>query len=105
MNRFTEATVSHLEFWKSDHWPLLLDSSPFLGMTNQCDGNPRRHFQFEECWAEKDGCTAIVQQAWSVGGECQDMRDLLSKIQGCTIRLNRWNSVNMMHLKNDIAKL
>ncbi|KAK3182834.1 hypothetical protein Dsin_030120 [Dipteronia sinensis] len=80
MNKFIGGMVSHLEFWHSDHQPILLDTdpNPFQGsnsLHSQC------RFHFEECWAEEVGCESIVNRVWQSPMLNDAMQDFLEKVR------------------------
>ncbi|KAK3230833.1 hypothetical protein Dsin_002714 [Dipteronia sinensis] len=58
------ASVDHLEFWRSDHRPILLNVRQFQG-TNNCGGvSSARRFHFEECWTDKEDCATIIANSF-----------------------------------------
>jgi hypothetical protein len=72
-NLFVGARVCHLEFWRSDHRPILLDFSPNNSLLCQSRKGLRR-FHFEECWANKQECDDIVKSVWDKVGSQQTMQ-------------------------------
>ncbi|KAK3222225.1 hypothetical protein Dsin_009250 [Dipteronia sinensis] len=61
-NLFPGSSVKRLEFWKSDHIPLLSSISQSIcsSTSNILQGN--RMFHFEDCWASEKGCADIVEE-------------------------------------------
>ncbi|KAK3210855.1 hypothetical protein Dsin_015561 [Dipteronia sinensis] len=61
--------VKHLEFWGSDHRPLVL---------YVCEGSYKqktgRRFYFEECWIEDEECKAIVEATWDESGNWKNSK-------------------------------
>ncbi|KAK3222272.1 hypothetical protein Dsin_009297 [Dipteronia sinensis] len=98
---FKDTTVSHLEFWKSDHRPILIDINP---MNNQCApvvGN-RRRFHFEESLADSKDCVALIGSLWGKGGSASDMHGVVGDIKKCYVQLGRWNSRCGKELRRNI---
>ncbi|KAK2635480.1 hypothetical protein Ddye_030272 [Dipteronia dyeriana] len=101
---FTGATVSHLEFWKSDHCPIMLDSTPYRALFTRTSLGHRRRFHFEECWARSEGYVNIVRKSGVNEGESANMQDLVSSIQFCTSQLREWNEVNRKGFCKEILR-
>ncbi|KAL5782492.1 hypothetical protein ACOSP7_007521 [Xanthoceras sorbifolium] len=76
MQLFPGSSVQHLEFWQSDHRPLLIHICDRLV---QNFGNPSqsRRFHFEEWWASDPDCEDIVKRLWGGSGAGDEVSLLL----------------------------
>ncbi|KAK3230767.1 hypothetical protein Dsin_002648 [Dipteronia sinensis] len=83
---FPQFVIQHLEFWGSDHRPLVLDVTDGQRQRATC-----RRFYFEECWIEDNDCTSIVNAAWKDSGYRDQSESVLSKIDRCGRMLSSWN--------------
>ncbi|KAK3189425.1 hypothetical protein Dsin_028986 [Dipteronia sinensis] len=69
---YPQFVICHLEFWGSDHRPLVLefpDDSPLFNSVKK-----GRWFFFEECWVDDTYCKKIVESAWKVEGNNSKVR-------------------------------
>ncbi|XP_023878444.1 uncharacterized protein LOC111990910 [Quercus suber] len=57
---FPKACISHLRAIKSDHIPILLDTSPE-------DSFAHRPFRFEIAWLRDNRCKPVIENAWKAG--------------------------------------
>ena len=71
---YPQAKVLHLEMNGSDHYPLLLQSSP----PNQVK---KRRFKFQECWCNLEEVRNIVKQVWSMDDVGSHMFKLFQKLK------------------------
>ncbi|KAL5798041.1 hypothetical protein ACOSQ2_002861 [Xanthoceras sorbifolium] len=98
--------VSHLEFWGSDHCPILIEfdvCERLVEVTQR--GRDRRHrFHFEECWTVYPECEKIVQQNWGSCSNAKSLAAVSAQIRNCAEVLQVWNMTNFHHLKNKIAE-
>ncbi|KAK3211754.1 hypothetical protein Dsin_016460 [Dipteronia sinensis] len=82
-NLYSKSTIHHLDFWGSNHRPLLLKAK---GVENQgIQGNfvqKRRRFYFEECWVNEE--------------------EFLSNIVACGSLLDSWNASKKRELRTNI---
>ncbi|KAL5794249.1 hypothetical protein ACOSP7_002843 [Xanthoceras sorbifolium] len=88
--------VSHLEFWGSDHCPILIEF-------DVCE-HRRHRFHFEECWTVYPECEKIVQQNWGSCSSAKSLAAVSAQICNCAEVLQVWNRTNFHHLKNKIAE-
>ncbi|KAL5819223.1 hypothetical protein ACOSQ4_023065 [Xanthoceras sorbifolium] len=102
LDLFPSSSVDHLDYWRSDHRPLLVNILSSLSANTGPTRGPRR-FMFEECWASEEGCAAIIEQNWC-NQICRDsVASVLSNISDCTSKLQIWNTSNRARLRWDIA--
>ncbi|KAK3193103.1 hypothetical protein Dsin_024413 [Dipteronia sinensis] len=92
MNLFGNSKVSHLEFSKSDHIPILrevwqLNDVPLVN-------SPGCHccFQFEECWADLRECAVVIEENWDASYGGSNMSSVVLSINRCTYQLGKWYS-------------
>ena len=104
-NLFPNAKVSHLEFWKSDHRPLLLELDGSLFSVGGRVLSRRRRFFFEACWIEHKECEEIVRNSWSSSSSVSSLRAVMTDSRKCAEALGRWNARNRKELSNNIRVL
>ncbi|KAK2663492.1 hypothetical protein Ddye_002066 [Dipteronia dyeriana] len=97
---FPHFSVRHIDFWSSDHIPLVLEFSAgaqIIPLTRK----GRRLF-FEECWTDDRECKGIVNSMGKgpVGSDVVD--DILNKIENCGKILKSWNIKKRRELRKDI---
>jgi hypothetical protein len=78
------ATVQHLDYTRSDHRPILLDTD-FQVMNNRRSG-PRR---FESKWLKENELREVVQHAWEAAASATS-GGVLSKLEHMHGALHRW---------------
>ncbi|KAK3230806.1 hypothetical protein Dsin_002687 [Dipteronia sinensis] len=83
-NMFHLAKVSHLEFWKFDHRPILLDISPTSVPGNQQPRRTKRRFHIKKCSADEAECAGLIKKVWEATNVGHNMHELVSKISKCT---------------------
>ncbi|KAL5776412.1 hypothetical protein ACOSP7_009338 [Xanthoceras sorbifolium] len=99
---FPFTTVHHLDFWGSDHRPILMDT---LGASSHDRGtNPRdsKRFMFEEFWIESAECGNIILEQWRAlhGNSLGDFQNFLAM---CSVKLHEWNNSTFKSLRHRIA--
>jgi hypothetical protein len=82
------ATLDHLEFTKSDHRPLLLDTEGHV--INQ--GRRPRTKRFEASWLQEKDFQERVQRAWESASAADPTGDVLSKLSRLHGELHDWNN-------------
>ncbi|KAF4387869.1 hypothetical protein F8388_005486 [Cannabis sativa] len=66
--QFEGADISLLDWWESDHRPLIVDI-PIRVDGNKCGKTKRKsRFHFEEAWCQEEECTEIVDSLWKESG-------------------------------------
>ena len=93
--------MAHLNFWRSDHRPIVLRAQ--AGAWD--GGRPfrRKRFHFEECWIDEPACRNLVVDCWSGNNDRNAVGSLISKIQRCGIKLEVWNNQCRRRLKEVIV--
>ncbi|KAL5741779.1 hypothetical protein ACOSP7_028511 [Xanthoceras sorbifolium] len=90
-NLFLNSLISHLDYWRSDHMPILIniDDGHSSRMRPARGG---RHFLFEECWSSDHACEQIVACAWSTSDfDAANPQGLvLRNLSSCPIQLQHW---------------
>ncbi|KAK3188889.1 hypothetical protein Dsin_028450 [Dipteronia sinensis] len=103
-NTFDAATVTNLEFWRSDHRPVILHVQQACSPNSLDVLNSQRRFYFEECWADSEDYANIIKDAWTDIGEGVQMQSLVSSISGCTLKLGQWTKLNTRGLTKEIRR-
>ncbi|KAK0579254.1 hypothetical protein LWI29_023440 [Acer saccharum] len=80
----------HLDFWGSDHRPMLLE---FVDKPHQIRSisATRRRFYFENCWADDEDCKDIVSSVWDSCDTNGNLQDMLGRISTSGTKLDAWN--------------
>lgn len=89
---FPHANITHLVTIKSDHCPLLLQTSPPVH-------HLPRPFRFESMWILHLEIADVIQEAW------QRHPTILSKLKTTKITLKDWNKQSFGHLQTKITTL
>ncbi|KAL5743953.1 hypothetical protein ACOSP7_026818 [Xanthoceras sorbifolium] len=87
---FPASVVTHLEYWKSDYRPLLIEVLDDRGVSVSQGVINHRRFQFEECWANDRTCMDIVEQTWQYNGMCDASSTIQQSISACSSQLQNW---------------
>ncbi|KAK3182691.1 hypothetical protein Dsin_029977 [Dipteronia sinensis] len=90
--------VVYLEYWKSDHRPILVEVLQSSSVGDDRNGLRRCHFHFEACWMEKEGCVNIIEQHWRGHDSRLGLTGVVADIQQCTKKLEQWYSKNKSEL-------
>ncbi|KAK2641478.1 hypothetical protein Ddye_023241 [Dipteronia dyeriana] len=61
---FPQATVNRLEYWHSDHRPLMIDLGGGINPSLNWSIGRRKRFHFEACWVDKIECHNLVEKHW-----------------------------------------
>ncbi|KAK3205548.1 hypothetical protein Dsin_019594 [Dipteronia sinensis] len=68
---FPNTIVHHLDYWKSDHRPLLVEV--LAATERRCMEQKKRcRFHFEACWADRQECRDLVANSWRVYGTAME---------------------------------
>ncbi|KAK0572934.1 hypothetical protein LWI29_000634 [Acer saccharum] len=98
---FPNFVVSHLDFWRSDHRPILLEFEDNAGSSNF--SSRRRRFHFEECWVDNPDCRDLILVTWVDSFSSNAIDNVLGNIRNCGISLDAWNHRCRCRLKELIA--
>ncbi|KAL5825066.1 hypothetical protein ACOSQ3_021129 [Xanthoceras sorbifolium] len=102
LSLFPASYVQHLDFWKSDHRPILVHIA-VQGSVSPNVGSCRRHrFHFEESWVGMAECDQIVKNNWGVLVAPVRLSGVCDNIGRCTTSLGSWNSMNRASLRRGI---
>ncbi|KAK3188706.1 hypothetical protein Dsin_028267 [Dipteronia sinensis] len=99
---FPDFQVSHLDYWCSDHRPVILEFSDNLRATGKA--SRKRCFHFEECWIDNVEVQDLVSQIWVDRRGLNAVNVVLGNIQDCGARLDHWNQQWRHRLKKDIKE-
>lgn len=97
-NLFPLASVSHLDFWKSDHRPIVLNIVDRLPTVSR-----GHRFHYESAWAARDDFHRIVSNAWESRFGGDSMTIFRSRLASCATDLQRWNRINFRNSKASIV--
>lgn len=91
LDYFPATKVSLLNWWCSDHRPLLINVQ--LADSNENNGRMRRNtrFHFEGAWCEEGEREKIIPDCWKSGSLCNSDWDIKQKIKRCRDKLSVWN--------------
>lgn len=98
---FPRAAVYHLDFWRSDHRPILLDLMD--QSRDDIEGSRRRRFFFEECWIDNNECRDLISKEWVDSRGLTVVDGVLSNLRICGSRLDSWNVQCRRRLKEVIV--
>ncbi|KAL5808585.1 hypothetical protein ACOSQ3_029276 [Xanthoceras sorbifolium] len=88
---FPNSVVTHLEFWGSDHRPILLDCGSNILLQGLGSRGQRHRFHFEDCWLDSSDCGDIIQQNWGTHGQHTSISDISGSILKCAASLHTLN--------------
>ncbi|KAK3204446.1 hypothetical protein Dsin_018492 [Dipteronia sinensis] len=97
---FPHFTVFHLDYWRSDHRPILLEFSNHSVVL----GNVRkkRRFHFEECWMDNQDCRDLISRVCVDRGGFNAVDVVIGNIKACGLSLDSWNGQCKRRLKEVI---
>ncbi|KAK2637858.1 hypothetical protein Ddye_025653 [Dipteronia dyeriana] len=90
-NLFPNFVIRHLDFWGSDHRPLVLSFSENQGQGGAEPLKMKRRFLFEECWVDDSECKLLVDSVWNGVVVTSSVSEILKKIDRCGKVLQSWN--------------
>jgi hypothetical protein len=93
------AVLSHLEYTRSDHRPILLDTEYQSLPGNNNSGTKR----FEGKWLKEEGFREEVQRAWEAAGHATS-NEVLSKLNHMHQALHAWDSKVLKKPKRRLRK-
>ncbi|XLR25102.1 hypothetical protein S83_053002 [Arachis hypogaea] len=93
---FPETIVRHLQRYRSDHCPLLIDVT---GQENKRRRNRPNIFRFEEMWLQNQECKEVICKSWSGSAE-----HLKWKLENCGRKLQQWGKHNFGQLPKKIKE-
>ncbi|KAL5819042.1 hypothetical protein ACOSQ4_022884 [Xanthoceras sorbifolium] len=102
LSRFPASYVQHLDFWKSDHRPILLHIAVQGSVLSDRRGGRRYRFHFEESWVGMAECDQIVENNWRGLEAPVRLGGVYDNIGRCSASLGRWNSLNRASLRRGI---
>jgi hypothetical protein len=94
------ATLQNLEYTKSDHRPLLLDTDPWKQNVNR----NRKQRRFEARWFQEKDFRDRVQQAWDVASESVAGDGVLAKLSLLHAELHEWDTKVLKKPKKRLEK-
>ncbi|KAK2665571.1 hypothetical protein Ddye_004145 [Dipteronia dyeriana] len=98
-----KSVVRHLDFWNSDHRPLVLECADKPINDNSGRSKPGRGFFFEECWGEDIECKRIIEGIWNPPSAQENcLNDVLGKTKACGGKLDIWNRNKRNEMRRNI---
>ncbi|RYR06927.1 hypothetical protein Ahy_B05g074243 [Arachis hypogaea] len=92
---FPEAVVQHLQRYRSDHCPILVDVAG-----TKVRRRKRPHlFRFEEMWLKRAECKEIVSRAWT-----NRQNKIWGKLKNCSKVLDEWGQENFGKIPKEIKE-
>ncbi|RYR07050.1 hypothetical protein Ahy_B05g074367 [Arachis hypogaea] len=88
---YPKTVVQHLNRYKSDHSPILVDMEGDQGRRRKIS----HRYRFEECWLRDENCEKIVKKAWE-----RSDQQVYMKLRQCGEKLYKWGEENF----GDITK-
>uniref|UniRef100_A0A803QGC3 RNase H type-1 domain-containing protein n=1 Tax=Cannabis sativa TaxID=3483 RepID=A0A803QGC3_CANSA len=89
--KFKKNKVTLLNWWNSDHRPLLLQAH-FENKDEAFTKKWGTRFHFEQAWAETEECHKIIEEVWREADTIQPITKLTRKINRCGEKLKSWNT-------------
>lgn len=86
--RFSEVTIHHLPYYKSDHRALLVKFD-----ITQSNNRHRRPFRFEAAWLTHNDFDRVVNEAWNIS-----KTEFSTKLVNTTQALKAWNKSTFGHI-------
>jgi hypothetical protein len=104
-NIFPSFVVHHIEYWGSDHRPLLLA----IQKSGSHDGSggfvrKRKRFFFKECWGDDEECKEIVHSVWQPDHGRGHVSTVVNYIRDCGSLLGSWNDRKRRELRLDLVE-
>jgi len=84
---FSDAAVSHVDFYFLDHLPIVLNCKPRA--SKGCSGKCR--FQFENMWIIDPSCMDVISTAWSSIVKSDMVDNLMGRLDAFATKLQWWN--------------
>ncbi|XP_074301071.1 uncharacterized protein LOC141632422 [Silene latifolia] len=91
-------TLSHLEYDKSNHAPIILS---MFADTNQKKG---QRFRFEDMWANSEECEDVLHGAWLETTGRNLGHNAMHKLDLCSRRLAQWSKIQFGDLRKRIEE-
>uniref|UniRef100_A0A803NUL6 Endonuclease/exonuclease/phosphatase domain-containing protein n=1 Tax=Cannabis sativa TaxID=3483 RepID=A0A803NUL6_CANSA len=89
-DKFKKNKVSLLNWWNSDHRPLLLQSQS-VDSGNSFNRHWGTRFHFEQAWADNEDCRRIIEEVWQKKHQGDPVLQLSKLLTSCGSNLHTWN--------------
>uniref|UniRef100_A0A803NG99 Reverse transcriptase domain-containing protein n=1 Tax=Cannabis sativa TaxID=3483 RepID=A0A803NG99_CANSA len=105
MDHFPQPTVTHLDYYGSDHRALLIEVV-FSSQHDQPSSLQKRRsrFRFEEIWLKEAECSDIILSSWQLDSACDPAEMLVQCLNSCAENLQQWHTRKFGRMKNDIKQ-
>ncbi|KAL5826595.1 hypothetical protein ACOSQ3_018434 [Xanthoceras sorbifolium] len=88
---FPCATVSHVDFWGSDHSLVLISGVCKSASNDYGNKNWFSRFFFEEAWIGEADCKPLVASAWLAGVGVDAISSVKNSVASVAFNLKKWN--------------
>ncbi|KAF4346276.1 hypothetical protein G4B88_008657 [Cannabis sativa] len=102
---FNGADVLVLDWWESDHRPLVVDMPIDLDRERCGQVKRKSRFHFEEAWCEEPECEEIVERVWNNEGVVNSTGGFRLKTRKVGAALHGWNKKKKKALQEKTNKL
>ncbi|KAM6582619.1 hypothetical protein CsatB_009621 [Cannabis sativa] len=96
------AGLTHLDFFGSDHRPLLLTIGDLPEVGNSSFSHKRKRFRYEAMWSIDPECHQIVSSSWESTPASSVTEVVLHNISSCAQILGEWHEKKYGKLPKDI---
>jgi hypothetical protein len=86
---YPKTKVHHLEYWNSDHRPLLLLTN---GRREKRGRTRGKRFFFKEAWCDEEECGEHIRGAWEAASGEDDIPTIIESLGRCKNSLESWGS-------------
>lgn len=96
---FPDAKVTHICSTRSDHLPLLIEYEK-----NNQNVKPRE-MRYETMWERDPGLSVAIEEAWEGGPPCQNLNDLVKKLNTTRSHMHNWSRENFGSITRTATRL
>jgi hypothetical protein len=96
---FPDAKVTHICSTRSDHLPLLIEYEK-----NNQNVKPRE-MRYETMWERDPGLSVAIEEAWEGGPPCQNLNDLVKKLNTTRSHMHNWSRENFGNITRTATRL
>ncbi|KAK2657968.1 hypothetical protein Ddye_011020 [Dipteronia dyeriana] len=101
---FSNSFVQHLDFWRSDHRPILVEILDSFERMTVVKRKGIQRFHVEACWVGREGCDRLVERCWNHSCASGELSRVVETIQNCKDHLMKWNRKHQNGLQKDLDK-
>ncbi|KAL5573123.1 hypothetical protein UlMin_022720 [Ulmus minor] len=102
---YSEMFAKHLDFWCSDHGPMLMSFEGIIGGV-RCGSKKRSsRFYFEHAWRQDLNCSELIASNWNNPRVGTLMSGFMENLSVCGNRLAHWGKDKFWHMSKEISIL